>query len=159
MKCRFCEKEFTPANSNFKFCSDTCRRNNDRKRQRERRAKRMKDPEYREQVNRRWRELYHAGHLNTKKSSREYYWNHRDEILAKKLERARMQRINFKLKKCTSNQTHQPFCQYCGKDFTPSYKGEKYCSPECYAQSPLRILFERSPQALNVALKLLGGAS
>ena len=37
--------------------------------------------------------------------------------------------------------TDTHYCMACGRKFKPSFKGEKYCSRECYSQSPLRRLF------------------
>lgn len=38
----------------------------------------------------------------------------------------------------------RPFCHTCGQDFTPKFKGEKYCSDECRHKSPLwRILITK----------------
>ena len=67
--------------------------------------------------------------------------------------------VTQKINAYEHKKTHHPICMNCGRDFEPTYTGEKYCSEECYAQSPLRKIYARNPRALNFLVSLLLGES
>ena len=106
---------------------------------------------------------YYAQHREERKAyNREYFQRRKPEqrLKAKIYHREwyrrltpddkRRKLLNRKLKKLEyNNVAHNPFCQHCGRDFTPKYKGEKYCSEECYSHSPLRRIYERNPKAIK----------
>lgn len=67
-----------------------------------------------------------------------------DKTLAYLKDEHAQQIIIKKLNECTRGEIIPPFCHTCGQDFTPKFKGEKYCSDECRFKSPLwRILLDR----------------
>lgn len=103
--------------------------------------------EHQEQLSERYKAYYHE-HREAKKAYAREQWKNLSE------EDKNRKRLNRKLKKSCTTESHKPFCQWCGRDFTPKYKGEKYCSEECYSHSPLRQIYERNPKAIKFLIDI-----
>ena len=157
--CIVCGKKFFPRDSRQKTCgSHACQkiyheglrkiwaqRNRDRWKI-YRTTYIAKNPEkYREESKRHCHKSYWRDVDASRQKARERYWLNPDFYRSNMRQRyyksAAENRIRDKLKRIDNGQKTFPFCSVCGKKFTPRYKGEKFCSPECRLHSPLyRIL-------------------
>ncbi|MBR3499658.1 MAG: hypothetical protein IKO05_11860 [Selenomonadaceae bacterium] len=74
---------------------------------------------------------------------------HREKSALKKLLKAEAEKLN-------SPAPPKPAtCLHCHKKFEPRYRGEKYCSEECYEHSPFRIMCARNPRVLKYFYRLI----
>ena len=117
-KCVVCGKEFSTKESTKKNCSPECSKEHYRIYQKA------------------YREKQRAENLEQKIPF--------DKTLAYLKDEHAQQIIIEKLNEGSRGKIIPPFCHTCGQDFTPKFKGEKYCSDECRLKSPLwRILLDR----------------
>lgn len=137
MNCRQCGRELGNVARQTRYCEE-CKK--------ERARHRLK----------KLRECYSPNIIKKRARDRKYYAAHAEETRARENERNRKKRLLAKLDAAHKNKKHKPFCMWCGKDFKPKYKGEKYCSEECYAHSPFRHFMMTFPFAVKYFRKLLG---
>lgn len=142
MKCIICGEEFQPK-AKAKYCP-RCRKEHDRERSRIFVRKVRADP------------VQHAAYLEKQREHRISQPKFEDffEPLPEEDERRR-QLINQKLNLRANSSNTQPFCMWCGEDFEPKYRGEKYCSEECYEHSVLRRYLTRYPFTIKYFRKLI----
>ena len=116
--CVVCGKEFSTKESTKKNCSPECSKEHYRIYQKA------------------YREKQRAENLEQKIPF--------DKTLAYLKDEHAQQIIIEKLNEGSRGKIIPPFCHTCGQDFTPKFKGEKYCSDECRHKSPLwRILITK----------------
>lgn len=136
MICRQCGRELGDVARQTKFC-DECKK--------ERARQRLKN----------LRERYSENVIKQRARNRKHYASHTEETRARANERNRKKRLLSKLDAAYKNKHLKPFCMWCGKYFKPKYKGEKYCSEECYSHSPFRILCQSNPRVLKYFQRLI----
>ena len=117
--CVVCGKEFSTKRVNQVACSPECQKN------------------YCHDYQQNYREKRRAARILEQKIPF-------DKTLAYLKDEHAQQIIIEKLNEGSRGKIIPPFCHTCGQDFTPKFKGEKYCSDECRFKSPLwRILLDR----------------
>ena len=165
MICRDCGKEFFDEEHLRRKLCDDCRREHRRAIDRNRILRDKADPVRRERRKQIKRNYYHRHKERCIAYNKKYMQEHAEEINAYHRERwkrmtpddKRRRLLNGKLRKAVANDEHKPFCQWCGRDFKPKYKGEKYCSEECYRHSPLRRICADNPEFLKRLCKIFLG--
>lgn len=162
MICRDCGKEFfDEEHPRRRFCED-CRLEHRRAIERNRNLLDQSDAvrhEHRKQIKRNY---YHRHKERCNAYNKKYLREHAEEINAYHRERwkrmtpddKRRRLLNGKLRKAVANDEHKPFCQWCGRNFKPKYKCEKYCSEECYSHSPLRRMYKENHRALKFLIDI-----
>ena len=162
MICRDCGEEFFDEDHPRRLLCDDCRLEHQRTSFKKYYTKVLNDPVRRERRKQIKRNYYHRHKERCNAYSKKYSREHAEEINAYHRERwkrmtpddKRRRLLNGKLRKAVANDEHKPFCQWCGRNFTPKYKGEKYCSEECYSHSPLRRLYKENHRALKFLIDI-----
>lgn len=122
-ECVICGKKFTPKTNDI-TCSLACRKERDKMRGRKWRAMKYKtDAEFREK--------FKARNYAYMREHAEYYKEHTHKQNIKREIRRKLARAELPGVK------QQNFCCICGKNFTPHFPTERFCSNECRLQSPL----------------------
>lgn len=168
MICRDCGKEFfDEEHPRRRFCED-CRLEHQRTSFKKYYAKVLNDPVRHEQRKEQQRTKRKKDRREPERAARERerkrakYVFCREKQLAYHRERwkrmtpddKRRILLNKKIRKAVANDEHKPFCQWCGRNFEPKYKGEKYCSEECYSHSPLRRMYKENHKALKFLIDI-----